>query len=421
MTELVLFLIFGALAIAAAVAMLLSDNAVHSALFLIVTMLCIAVLFLLLNAAFLAMIQITVYTGAIMVLFLFVIMLLGAETITASEQSSDTRRFRWYMPVVLVLAALLVFLVGIPLTRINLDLQTDVGPAPQLRVINAAADAGAVDVFANDQKVASGVAFNAPTDYITLAAGTYTLKVQPTNGSATTVDVSLKKGDQQTVIDYGTGQNFQAAVVPDNNDTVDNGRSARLTIFDAYLSADKVQLVDFGSEFNAKDTTVIVDNLTPGTASAPLVRPEGTVSWSFISTTNPNNPLFNLTEYSLKRDTSGLFVLTSQRTANGSANGTLTPLVIPVVRDARPVFGGPRAIGLQLFTSYVLPFQLLGVLLLAALVGAIVLTHRERKKFPQRGGRRVVSRPLVNVITSQVGHDVSGSDGVPELQEPAGD
>ena len=59
--------------------MLLSDNAVHSALFLIVTMGCIAFLFLLLNAPFLAMIQITVYTGAIMVLFLFVIMLLGSE------------------------------------------------------------------------------------------------------------------------------------------------------------------------------------------------------------------------------------------------------------------------------------------------------------------------------------------------------
>jgi hypothetical protein len=92
-----------------------------------------------------------------------------------------------------------------------------------------------------------------------------------------------------------------------------------------------------------------------------------------------------------------------------------------VVVEARPSFGGPRAIGLELFTNYMLVFQLLAVLLLAAMVGVIVLTHREIKKVTQRaGGRRRVSRPLVNVIASQVGHDVT-SEKTPELQEPAGD
>ncbi len=422
MTELVLFCIVGALAIAAAVAMLLSDNAVHSALFLITTMGCIAFLFLLLNAAFLAMIQITVYTGAIMVLFLFVIMLLGAEKVQASEASTDSRSFPWYTRLAVGLAVALLLIGGITLTKVNLDLQPNTGAPPQLRIVNAAPDAGAVDVSANDQSVASGVAFSAPTGYITLAAGTYTLKIQPASGSPTTVNVSLKNGDQQTLIDYGYGQNFQAAVVADNNDTVSDGRSARLMVFDAYLAADKVQLVDFGSDFNANDTTVIVDNLTPGQVSTPLIQPEGTINWSFVSTTNPNNPLARLKDYDLKRDTSGLFVLTSQRTADGTVNGSLNPLAIPVVTDARPAFGGPRAIGLELFTTYMLPFQLLGVLLLAALVGAIMLTHRERKKSSQRaGGRRVVSRPLVNVIASQVGHEVTTGDGVPELQEPAGD
>ncbi len=73
--------------------MLLSDNAVHSALFLIVTMGCIAFLFLLLNAPFLAMIQITVYTGAIMVLFLFVIMLLGCGTSANGGSVAGTQAF----------------------------------------------------------------------------------------------------------------------------------------------------------------------------------------------------------------------------------------------------------------------------------------------------------------------------------------
>jgi NADH-quinone oxidoreductase subunit J len=73
------FIILGIIAVSAGLGMLLSRNAVHSALFLILNMVTIAVLYLVLNAPFIAMVQITVYAGAIMVLFLFVIMLLGAE------------------------------------------------------------------------------------------------------------------------------------------------------------------------------------------------------------------------------------------------------------------------------------------------------------------------------------------------------
>src|SRR5882672_10387284 len=110
MTELVLFGLVGLFAVGFAIAMLLSDNAVHSALFLIGTMGCVAFLFLLLNAPFLAMIQITVYTGAIMVLFLFVIMLLGAERLHDAEATPGARRFGWYsrFAVALVISLLLV-------------------------------------------------------------------------------------------------------------------------------------------------------------------------------------------------------------------------------------------------------------------------------------------------------------------------
>ena len=77
--ELIAFFILAAVAIGAALGMLFSRSAVHSALFLVVNFAVVAVFFLLLNAPFIAMVQITVYAGAIMVLFLFVIMLLGAE------------------------------------------------------------------------------------------------------------------------------------------------------------------------------------------------------------------------------------------------------------------------------------------------------------------------------------------------------
>ena len=144
MTELVLFVVVGLIAVFAAVFMLLSDNAVHSALFLIVTMGCIAFLFLLLNAPFLAMIQITVYTGAIMVLFLFVIMLLGAERLQSAEASQGhASAFRWYTRAAFALVA------GAAGDRRHRHWGRSIstfsrspGAAPQLRVLNAAPDAG---------------------------------------------------------------------------------------------------------------------------------------------------------------------------------------------------------------------------------------------------------------------------------------
>jgi len=73
------FIILAIIAIAAALGLLLSRNAVHSALYLVLNFVTIAIFYLILNAPFLAMVQVTVYAGAIVVLFLFVIMLLGAE------------------------------------------------------------------------------------------------------------------------------------------------------------------------------------------------------------------------------------------------------------------------------------------------------------------------------------------------------
>ena len=422
MTELFLFGLVGLIAVFAAVFMLLSDNAVHSALFLIVTMGCIAFLFLLLNAPFLAMIQVTVYTGAIMVLFLFVIMLLGAERLQTSETSAGAKRFPWFTRAAFALVAALLLIVGIVMRQVNLDLQPNPGAAPQLRVLNAATDAGAVDVYANDELVASAVEFGADPVYVSLDAGNYTIKVQPQNGAPVTADVTLANGTQQTLVDYGDPNALQLGVVPDDNSTINGDHSARLTFFDAYTGVDEVQVVDFGSPFDANDTTVIAGSLAPGQADTPQILPENTVNWSFVSASDPTNVLFNLSDYTIKRDTSQLIVLTQQRVFNGTEGGVLRPTAIPVSVAARPAYGSPQAIGQELFTNYMLVLQLLALLLLAAMVGAIVLTHRQvQLGQPRSGGRRRVSRPLVNVIAAQVGHDVTSSEPVPELTEPAGD
>jgi NADH-quinone oxidoreductase subunit J len=76
--QLALFLIFGAIAVAGAINLLLQRHPINSALSLVAVMMSLAVLYWSLGAEFLAAAQVIVYSGAIMVLFVFVIMLLNA-------------------------------------------------------------------------------------------------------------------------------------------------------------------------------------------------------------------------------------------------------------------------------------------------------------------------------------------------------
>jgi NADH-quinone oxidoreductase subunit J len=110
--DLIFFLILSLIAITTALGMLLSRNAIYSALFLVLNFVTVAVFYLLLGAPFIAMAQITVYAGAIMVLFLFVIMLLGAESLPKEQV------LPWQKPLASVLAlALAVEATFIFLTR----------------------------------------------------------------------------------------------------------------------------------------------------------------------------------------------------------------------------------------------------------------------------------------------------------------
>jgi len=99
--DLIFFLVLSLIAISTAFGMLLSRNAVYSALFLVLNFITVAVFYLLLGAPFIAMAQVTVYAGAIMVLFLFVIMLLGAESLPTAEV------LPWQKPLAGVLAVAL--------------------------------------------------------------------------------------------------------------------------------------------------------------------------------------------------------------------------------------------------------------------------------------------------------------------------
>lgn len=89
--EIILYVSLGLVIVVSALIMLFSRNTVYSALFLVLNFSAVAVLYLLLGAPFVAMTQISVYAGAIMVLFLFVIMLLGREKMGSEEHLRGQR------------------------------------------------------------------------------------------------------------------------------------------------------------------------------------------------------------------------------------------------------------------------------------------------------------------------------------------
>ena len=99
--NLLLFFILALTAIATALGMLTSRSAVYSAMFLVLNFGTVAVFYILLSAPFIAMSQVSVYAGAIMVLFLFVIMLLGTELLP------PTKSLPWQRPLAFVLALML--------------------------------------------------------------------------------------------------------------------------------------------------------------------------------------------------------------------------------------------------------------------------------------------------------------------------
>lgn len=126
----IIFFILGGIAIISALLMLTSRNAVHAALFLVLNFTTIAILYLVLNAPFLFVTQITIYAGAIMVLFLFVVMLLGAEQLRGAATGS---RWQWVVSILLGSALIVTFIrlltIGVNTAGATSESPVDAGPA----------------------------------------------------------------------------------------------------------------------------------------------------------------------------------------------------------------------------------------------------------------------------------------------------
>ena len=112
--ELFLFVIFSALTVGSAAAVVWHPHPVKSALFLILSFFSMGGLYLLLQAEFIALMQVLVYAGAVMVLFLFVIMLLNLKP-RGEDRAVFRMRLRWAAPLALLfVGGILTAVTGAP-------------------------------------------------------------------------------------------------------------------------------------------------------------------------------------------------------------------------------------------------------------------------------------------------------------------
>ncbi len=116
MLETVLFVILAVFAVGTAILVIIHRNPVASAIFLILTFFSLAGIYLLLHAEFIAVVQVIVYAGAIMVLFLFVIMLLNLE-----KEKRLVARNRLMKGVGILLGVALLLQIGLVFQKVLLE------------------------------------------------------------------------------------------------------------------------------------------------------------------------------------------------------------------------------------------------------------------------------------------------------------
>lgn len=123
------FYLAAAVAVAATVLVVTRLNAVHALLYLIVSLLAVALLFLSLGAPFAAALEVLLYAGAIMVLFVFVIMMLNLGPQTVGQEKAWLKPRMWAGPaaLALVLAAELVWVFAVGAAGLELG-RASVGP-----------------------------------------------------------------------------------------------------------------------------------------------------------------------------------------------------------------------------------------------------------------------------------------------------
>jgi NADH-quinone oxidoreductase subunit J len=396
MTEVIIFLVVGGMAVLSAALMLISQNAIHSALFLVVNFICVAFFFLTLGAPFIAIAQVAVYAGAIMVLFLFVIMLLGAERLP-----TPSRQLPWLPAAALGLALVFLVTVGVAIAGGKINVLSPPADAPRVRLIHAA-EAPPVDVYFNNTLVLENVDFRQTTDYVSLPAGEYGLTVFPAGADpalsspAILGEVVLLPGELVTLAAVGADGRYQITALHLPPGPVDRNQ-ARLTLVNGLPESGPVDLVDAGAPSDPNDDRVLLRN-------APFAEPVEVITLEPVErmalevrATLPADAAAGAQgarvavyrALALEANSNNLLIIAPERLADGSTR--IVPLHFG--EAALPLYGSPAQIGAALFTTYLLPFEIVGILLLVAIIGAVALTREELVRETQR--RKVVRRPLI--------------------------
>lgn len=431
--ELALFILIGAIAIFAAVMMLISESAVHSALFLIVNFGCVAFLYLMLNAPFLAMVQVTVYAGAIMVLFLFVIMLLGAEKLLPQPNP----QFSWLTPVVVGLVVVILFVTSVAILDSKIDSAQPQPHSPVLRFIHADSQVGAVDIYLNDHLWTSGLEFADGSNFQELASGEYTVKVF--NGADLLIEETVALGNNDVIslvvlpqpIDGKSLLRVKTSLEP-----VKERNTSRLTVVNA-LPCDGACAMDVLNITDPGDKPVYLTHALDygGISPVTILRrdqyishrytigafPVGVVS-AELSTPDAklvSKPQVQLRDVEAQDNQDLVWVLMGDTRAQVlRQRGVLFEI------DNRPAFGSARGVGQLLYTDYMLVFQTIAVLLLVAMVGTLILTTDGEIKRARRNPRRMAAvpgNPTVEDYIKTLRSGAASSEGSNAPQLPSGE
>ena len=390
-----LFLLVGGSAVAAAVGMLLLRNAVYSALCLIYIMAALALLFLMLDAPFLALVQVTVYAGAVMVLFLFVMMLLGNQVI-----SSDEREIRGLPIIASIGATIFILAAGLAIQSGDVDSASSAAPppAPQLRVVHfnqSNADESGASLRVDGLRIATDFGYGVASEYQTLAPGAHAVALVAADGAPLYEEsVSLAGGEAVTLLIYPGEQNDAAMtasrVVEDFSHV--GLRESRVAIVN--LSGGALSVYDTGSDraLDMARDPLWVDELANGAASEPRLTERGRIDLALVNSAT-GETLLRTPGLELAGGASALLVI-----ANDGAGRTVWR---QYSLDTADPFGSPAAVGQSLFRRFLLPFEMVGVLLLAALVGGIIISQGQRRDVRRRDVRRRVARTLAAAIDAQ--------------------
>jgi len=406
--ELLLFILIAAVAIFAAGLMLVSRNAVHSALFLVINLLCVAFFYLMLNAPFLAMVQITVYAGAIMVLFMFVIMLLGAERL-----GSTGGKYRWITWGAMILTTVFLIVAFFAIREGKIGLLKPIAPSPEVRFVHTVALGPEVDIYLNNDRVISKLAGSETTEMTTVKAGQYNLNVFPActetdaakcdpftsnQPALLTTTVDLKSETVTTFVLAGSAGDATSPIrlltVPTDLSTLADDTTFRLTAVNAMPGSGPVTLFNLTPD-QTNTPQVMIPALAYGDVSQSFTLPRGTYTFDWR---RGDASLVSTSATNIRGKVNELIILAPQPVYNSTgAVDTLRPIFVrvsPALRTAE-AFGSPMQIGTELLTTFLLPFELVALLLLTSMVGAIILVREETIR---RERKRLVVSPIVKRI-----------------------